>query len=115
MARIVCHPFPPEVVAEDVSKAGAWSDVRIVDDSPHIVVYQLPPERVAVAQSAQGGQYGVATHVPSRFGPDAQPRPWAGFLPQSQGCHVGPGFSRGPAAQIEKWVSVESTSIPPGR
>lgn len=49
VARVVRHPLAPKVVAEDVSEAGARSDVRIVDDSPHIVVHQLPVERVAVA------------------------------------------------------------------
>lgn len=52
VARIVRHPLAPEVVAEDVSEAGPRSDVRVVDDSPHIVVHQLPAERVAVAQGA---------------------------------------------------------------
>lgn len=56
MARVVRHPLAPEVVAEDVLEAGAGSDVRVVDDSPHIVVHQLSVERAAVADRAHGGE-----------------------------------------------------------
>lgn len=38
VACIVSHPFAPEVVAENIPEAGAWSDVRVVDDGPHIIV-----------------------------------------------------------------------------
>lgn len=115
MARIVRHPLAPEVVAEDVSKAGVRSDVRVVDDSPHIVVHELPTERVAVAQGAQGGQHGIATRGPHHLRPDGQPRLLAGFLLPSRRCHVGPGFSRGSAALRMKLVAPDDTSIPPGR
>lgn len=112
VARIVRHSLAPEVVAEDVSEAGARSDVRVVDDSPHIVVHQLPMERVAVAQRAQGGQHGVATRSPHRLRPDGQPWRMVGFLLPPRRCHVGPGFSRGSAGLS---MELGDTSIPPGR
>lgn len=115
MARVVRHPLAPEVVAEDVSEAGARSDVRVVDDRPHVVVHQLTPERVAVAQDAQGGQYGAATRSPHRLRTDGNPRRLADFLLPPRRCHVGPGFSRGTAGLEMKLGEPEDTSIPPGR
>lgn len=70
VAGVVRHPLAPEVIKKDVSEAGARSDVRVVDDRPNIVVHQLPVERVAVTQSAQGGQDGVATPSPHSLCPD---------------------------------------------
>lgn len=55
VARVIRHPLAPEVVGEDVPEAGARSDVRVVDDSPHVVVHQLPVHRVSVAQRAHCG------------------------------------------------------------
>lgn len=60
VARVVRHLFAPEVVTEDAAQAGARTDVRVVDDGPHVVVDQLPVQRVAVAQRARGDQRGVA-------------------------------------------------------
>lgn len=115
MARVVRHPLAPEVVAEDVSEAGARSDVRVVDNSPHIVVHQLPVERVAVAQGAQGSQHGVATRSPHRLRSDGHPPLLAAFLLPSQRCHVGPGFSRGTSGLRMKLGEPDETSIAPGR
>lgn len=115
VARVVRHPLAPEVVAEDVSEAGARPNVRVVDDSPHIVVHQLPAERVAVAQGTEGGQHGVATRSPHRLRPDGDTRLQTDFLLPSRCCHVGPGFSRGSAWLRMKAAALEDTSIPPGR
>lgn len=112
VARVVRHPLAPKVVAEDVSEAGARSDVRIVDDSPHIVVHQLPVERVAIAQDTQGGQRDVATRSPHRLRTDRYPRLLAEFLVPCRRCHVGPGFPRG-SGGLRTGVA-ENTSIPPG-
>lgn len=70
VARVVRHPLAPEVVGEDAAETRTGSDVRVVDYRPHIVVHQLPAQRVAVAEGAQGGQRGVA----SRGRSDIQPR-----------------------------------------
>lgn len=43
VARVVDHPFAPEVVGEDAAQAGAGPDVWIVQDGPYIVVHELPP------------------------------------------------------------------------
>ena len=115
VARVVRHPLAPEVVAEDVSEAGARSDVRVVDDSPHIVVHQLPAERVAVAQRAQGGQHGVAPRRPRRLRPDADPRLPARFLLPRRSRHVGPGWSRGSAGLRMEQGTPGDASIPLGR
>lgn len=112
VARVVRHPLAPKVVAEDVSEAGARSDVRIVDDSPHIVVHQLPVERVAIAQDTQGGQRDVATRSPHRLRTDRYSRLLAEFLVPCRRCHVGPGFPRG-SGGLRTGVA-ENTSIPPG-
>lgn len=115
MARVVRHALAPEIVAENVSEAGARSDVRVVDDRPHVVVHQLTTERVAVAKNAQGGQYGVATRSPRRLRTDGYPRQRAEFLLPTRRCHVGPGFSRGTEGLKVKLKNPEDTSIPPGR
>lgn len=44
VARVVRHPFAPEVVGEDAAQAGAGPHVRVVHDGPHVVVHELSPE-----------------------------------------------------------------------
>lgn len=95
VAGVVRHSLAPEVVGKNVPPAGTWSYVWVVDDSPDIVVDQLPMERVAETQGTQSEQHRIATVEPSRPRLDLHPRPLLlGFLLPSRHtrrCHVGPG------------------------
>lgn len=115
VARIVRHPLAPKVVAEDVSEVGARSDVRVVDDRPHIVVYQLPAQRVAVAQRAKGGQHRVAERSPLRLRSDSHGRVLVGLLLPTRCCHVVPGFPRSSTGLRMKLEVPGGTSISAGR
>ena len=66
MARVIRHPLSPKVVGENVSEARTGPDVRVVSDSPHIVVHELPVKRVAVAQRTERDQHSIATHSSHR-------------------------------------------------
>lgn len=123
VARVVRHPLPPEVVGEDAAEARTGSDVRVVDYRPHVVVHQLPVQRVAVAQGAQGGQRGVASRGGSDIQPRTPPPPPEPLLAAAllllrrplQRRHGGPGFSRGSAGRRVRVSEPSGTSIPPGR
>lgn len=109
MARVVRHLFAPKVVAKDAAEAGPRADVRVVDDGPHVVVDQLPAQRVAVAQRARGDQRGVA-----RAGAQGE-RPWllATRLLSPRRSHLQAGTHRGAAGLTVEGAGILQDKRPP--
>lgn len=95
VAGVISHPFAPKVIGEDAPEAGARSDIWIIGDGPYIIMHELAPKRVTVAERAHRHQRGVPEQPDSRSRPRqrAEPPPHRGrsaFSPSVVCCHVGP-------------------------
>lgn len=93
VAGVIRHPFTPEVIAKDAPQAGTWSDVRVVGNCPHIVVYELPSQRVGVAKPADRQQHGIAENTFARSGECREPQGAADLFPVVC-CHVASWLAR---------------------
>lgn len=92
VACVVWHRLAPEIVAEDLSEAGACSYVGVIDYSPNVVVHQLTMDRVAVAQGAKAGQYDVSTCSVHPLQPSTYQLRLVTSLLNYLRCHVWPDF-----------------------
>lgn len=93
VAGVIGHLFPPEVITKDASQAGAWSNVRVVGDCPHIVVHELPSQRVGVTEPADRQHHGIAEDTFPRSGECIEPQ-WAADLFPVVCCHVASWLTR---------------------
>ena len=92
VACVVWHRLAPEIVAEDLSEAGAWSYVGVIDYSPNVVVHQLTVDRVAVAQGAEAGQHDISARSVHPLQPSIYQRRLVTSLLDYLRCHVWPDF-----------------------
>lgn len=93
VACVVWHRLAPEIVAEDLSEAGACSYVGVVDYSPNVVVHQLTMDRVAVAEGAEAGQHDVSTCSGHPLQSSTYQLGLVTLLFNYLRCHVRPDFS----------------------
>lgn len=99
VACVVWHRLAPEIVAEDLSEAGAWSYVGVIDYSPNVVVHQLTMDRVAVAQGAEAGQHDVSTRSVHPLQPSTYQLGLVASSLDYLRCHVWPDFPNIPLGQ----------------
>lgn len=57
VAGVLGHPLAPEVVGESGGHGSGRPHVGVVHDGPDVVMHELAPQRVAVAQGAQPRQH----------------------------------------------------------